>query len=79
MVLSRRQIKDAALRLEPGERGALAEELLLSIQETDREKVDAAWLAESRRRDAAYRAGKVTARPVGEVIARLRDKAMNAS
>ena len=75
MVLSRQQIKDAALRLEPGEREALAEELLLSIQEADRERVDAAWLAEARRRDAAYRAGNVTARPVDEIVTRLRDKA----
>jgi putative addiction module component (TIGR02574 family) len=75
MILTREQIKTAALHLEPGDREALAEELLLSLQEADRQKIDAAWLAEARRRDTAYRSGTVAARPVEEVITRLQNKA----
>jgi putative addiction module component (TIGR02574 family) len=75
MILTKEQIKTAAMHLDPGDREALAEDLLLSIDDTDREAVDAAWLAEARRRDAAFRAGAVTARPVEEVIARLQNKA----
>ena len=49
---------------------------VLSIQPTERENVDAAWLAEVRRRDATYRAGTVAARPVDKVMERLRKKAV---
>lgn len=76
MTLTKEQIKDAALRLEPAEREALAEELLLSIGSAEREQIDAAWLTEVRRRDAAYRDGVGAAKPVDEVIERLRKKAV---
>ena len=75
MTLTRDEIKSAAMRLAPAEREALAEELLLSLGDADREAVDAAWLAESRRRDADYRAGKTSAAPVQQVIDRLQAKA----
>jgi putative addiction module component (TIGR02574 family) len=73
---TKEQIKDAALRLEPAEREALAEELLLSVGPAERGQIDAAWLAEVRRRDAAYRDGNVAAKPVNEVIERLRKNAV---
>jgi putative addiction module component (TIGR02574 family) len=69
------QIRTAALKLDPVEREALAEELLLSVSDTDRETVDAAWLAEAHHRDAEFRAGKSTLSPVDAVISRLRQKA----
>jgi putative addiction module component (TIGR02574 family) len=65
------QIRDAALKLDPKEREALAEELLLSIGEADREVIDAAWLAEAHHRDAEFRAGRTHAKPVAEVVDRL--------
>ena len=65
------QIRTAALKLDPVDREALAEELLLSIAQADREVIDTAWLAEARRRDAEFRAGRSHAKPVGEVISRL--------
>jgi len=74
MTLSREQIKSAALELDPREREALAEELLLSIDGANREEIDAAWLDESRRRDAAYREGKSRATSVDDVVARLKGK-----
>jgi putative addiction module component (TIGR02574 family) len=69
--MTREQIRSAALELNPADREALAEELLLSIGDTDRESIDAAWLAEAHRRDEAYAKGMTTARPVDQVIARL--------
>jgi len=50
MSLSKEQIKAAALQLDPVEREALAEELLLSVSDTDRAAIDAAWLEEVKRR-----------------------------
>jgi putative addiction module component (TIGR02574 family) len=75
MTLTRDQIKSAALKLAPAEREALAEELLLSIDDTDRQSIDAAWLAEAHRRDADFLAGNTGAKPVDEVIDHLLGKA----
>jgi putative addiction module component (TIGR02574 family) len=71
MTLSKDQIMTEAMKLDPLERETLAEELLLSIGESDRAQIDAAWLGEAQRRDAAFRAGQTQARPVDEVIQRL--------
>ncbi|MGD0463311.1 MAG: addiction module protein [Tepidisphaeraceae bacterium] len=73
MPLSKEQIKTAALQLDPAEREALAEELLLSISDTERKAVDAAWLEEAKRRDAVFRQRGGTAKRVDEVIGRLKD------
>jgi putative addiction module component (TIGR02574 family) len=75
MTLTKEQIKTAALQLAPAEREALAEELLLSIGETDRQAIDSAWLAEAHRRDADFRAGRTGAKPADQVIDRLLGKA----
>ncbi len=72
MPLTKDQIRNAALELDPIEREALAEELLLSISGGEREAIDAAWLAEARRRDAAYQRGETQAKDVDEVITRLK-------
>lgn len=47
----------AAFELDPSDRESLAEELLLSIGNADRDAIDAAWLAEAHRRDAAFAKG----------------------
>jgi hypothetical protein len=75
MTMTKEQIRTAALQLDPADREALAEELLLSIGDADREAVDAAWLAEVARRDADFVAGKTGAKPVAAVIERLLAKA----
>jgi putative addiction module component (TIGR02574 family) len=72
MSLTKEQIRSAALELDPAEREALAEELLLSIDSAQRDAIDAAWIAEVRRRDERYRTGNSAAKPVDEVISRLR-------
>ncbi len=75
MTLSREQIITEAMKLGPAEREALAEEILLSVSAADREEINAAWLSEVRRRDAAFQAGRTTARPVDEVVGRLKNRA----
>ena len=75
MPLTKEQIKTEALNLDPAEREELAEELLLSIDGSNRNAIDAAWLEEARRRDAAYASKKTHAKPVEEVINRLNKKA----
>jgi Putative addiction module component len=67
-----KQIKQAALELEPAQREALAEELMLSVSESERDAIDAAWLAEAHKRDASYASGKTRGKPVTEVIDRHR-------
>lgn len=72
MTLTREQIRAAALELHPNDREALAEELPLSISVEEREAIDQAWLEEARRRDAAFLAGNRNAKPVDEVLDRLK-------
>lgn len=66
----RQQILAQAMTLDPTERAVLAEELWLSLEQADREAIDAAWLAEARRRDALYAKGETSALPVDQAIER---------
>jgi len=75
MTLTKEQIKSAAMKLDPADREALAEELLLSIDEQDRQAIDAAWLAEVKRRDVQFQAGKTVAKPFDQIIDRLKGRA----
>ena len=71
MSISKEQIRAAALRLNPADREALAEELLLSLSDSESAMIDEAWLEEARRRDAALLAGARRTKPVSEVLDRL--------
>jgi hypothetical protein len=73
MALTKEQIRTAAMELDPVEREALAEELMLSVGEGDREAIEAAWLTEAQRRSAAFDRGETGERDVDEVIARIRN------
>lgn len=75
MLVTREEILTAAMTLNAADREALAEELLLSLSDTEREVIDAAWAAEADRRAAALDRGEATSRPSDEVVARLRAKA----
>ena len=75
MPMTREQLFAEARALDPREREALAEELLLSLDEADRATIDAAWLEEVKARDASYRRGESKAYPVDDVIAELRARA----
>ena len=73
--MTRQQIKTAAMKLDPVDREALAEELLLSVTKAERKTIDAAWLVEAKKRDAALATNKSGALPVDQVIHRLKSKA----
>jgi putative addiction module component (TIGR02574 family) len=75
MSLSKEQIRMEALQLAADDRTALAEELLLSIPAEEQEAIDASWLEEVRRRDAEFKARKLSSTPAEVVIERLRRKA----
>ena len=75
MAMTKDQILAEAMSLEPKDREALAEEILLSLGPDEQGEIDAAWLAEAHRREADFaRAGGKTS-PVEDVIGRLEAKA----
>jgi putative addiction module component (TIGR02574 family) len=76
MSMTKEQIKSAALQLDPLDREALAEELLLSIDGEQSSTIDAAWLEEARRRDDEFSSGRTSGKPVNEVIDRLSAKGL---
>jgi putative addiction module component (TIGR02574 family) len=69
--MTRQQLLSEAMSLETEEREALAEELLLSLDEPSRARLDAAWLEECHARHAAYERGEVKSMPVDQVIANI--------
>ena len=71
MPMTKDQIFAEAMALGPDEREALAEDLLLSLDPARQAAVDAAWLEEVRRRDAAFAAGQDTESPLDEAVARV--------
>jgi putative addiction module component (TIGR02574 family) len=64
------QILGDALSLDVGERAALAERLLASLEELTEEEADRLWAEEAARRLKEYRAGRARAIPADEVHAR---------
>lgn len=68
------QLRSAALALDPKQRESLAEELLFSINESDSAKIDAAWLAEARRRDADLAADRTHLVPIDEALQRISNR-----
>jgi hypothetical protein len=75
MSMTREQLKLHAMQLDPVERETLAEELLLSIDDTARADIDNAWLAEAHRRHALSQQRPAALKPVEEVLHRLQNKA----
>ena len=73
MAYTKEQLLAAALELEPSEREALAEQLMLSLPPIDPE-IEKALIKEAARRQAKYEAGETSAIPVEEVLARLSHK-----
>lgn len=70
--MTKDQVRAEALALDPKERETLAEELWLSlIDDSDRDEIDAAWLAEVRRREETAQRDRTLGLPVDEVIARV--------
>ena len=69
--MTKEQLFAEAMVLAPEQREALAEELWLSLDGTSRQEIDAAWLDEVRRRDAALANGQDKTSPLEEVLSRL--------
>jgi hypothetical protein len=74
MTLTKNQIKEAAMRLAPGDRESLAEDLLRSISEQDRDAIDAAWLVEVHRRDASPAVLERNARTIESVLSSMEQR-----
>jgi len=75
MSLTNEEIISAAMKLDPIEREALAEQLLLSLDANERDRVQREWLAEAHRRLAAWKAGNARTESPDDAIARIRSKA----
>ena len=72
--MTKDQLLAQAMALDPHERQALADALFASLSGADAAEIDAAWLKESHRRDAAYTRGDEGASRVDEVIERVRSR-----
>ena len=72
MPMTKEQIYAEAIALDVREREALAEELLLTVDDGTREEVDAPWAEEIERRIAEYERGEVKAIPGDQVLRELR-------
>ena len=68
------QLEREALQLSEEDRARLAENLLSSLSPGEDVAAEREWLAEAERRYRAYREGKMTARPVGDVLREARKK-----
>jgi len=64
------KVEAEALKLRPGERAALAQRLLASLEE-DKE-IEEAWAQEVERRIAEVESGAVQLIPIEEALARVR-------
>ncbi len=70
MAMTAESILQAALQLSPGDRAAVLEGLIGSLDKPD-PAIDALWLKEARDRLAAYRSGKLGAVDAEEVFSGL--------
>jgi putative addiction module component (TIGR02574 family) len=66
------QIEQVLMQLPPGERARLAERLIASL-DADAE-VEAAWIAEARRRDEEMRSGTVEGIPLKDALDSVRSR-----
>ena len=73
MPMTREQILNEAMALEPHEREALAEQLLQTVN-GDRAAIDAAWVDECRLRMEAVDRGELPVVPGDDVMRNLRDR-----
>lgn len=71
MPMTKEELLSEAKALSPDDRESLAEQIWLSLNDGSQAVVDAAWLEEVRRRDAAFAAGQDTESPVDEAVARV--------
>lgn len=70
MPMTRQQLYAEAMALDAQERGALAEQLLTSLD--DNPEIEGAWLEECRRRIEAVDRGELATVPGDEVMRKIR-------
>ncbi|MGA2498154.1 MAG: addiction module protein [Tepidisphaeraceae bacterium] len=71
MSMTKEQVLREAMALASGDREAIADELFMSLDEDDGQTLRAIWLAEAKRRDADYAAGRIKASSVEEAVHRV--------
>ena len=71
MSMTKQEILEQAMALDPKDREAIAEELWSSVEHVSERELDEAWAREAQDRVEAYRRGEMSAKPVNEVIERL--------
>ena len=68
MATSLAECEKTAKRLPLSDRARLIEPLISSLDDLDEAECERLWIDEAERRYAAYKAGKITARPAAEVF-----------
>lgn len=66
------QIEQELLKLPASDRARLAERLIASLDEDT--EIEAAWVAEIRRRDAELKTGTVESIPLEDALASIRER-----
>jgi putative addiction module component (TIGR02574 family) len=67
-----RDLREAALQLEPKQRAELAESLLESLDELSKTEVEALWLDEAERRSREWDEGTIRGVPADELFRELK-------
>jgi putative addiction module component (TIGR02574 family) len=75
MTKSTQSLLEGVLHLPHAERAEVAEELLHSLDDAERSRLESLWYAEARRRFDAHRRGEMGATPADQVLASLERKA----
>jgi putative addiction module component (TIGR02574 family) len=61
-------ILNEALKLPPVDKASVIDQLMASFDISERRRIDEAWAYEAEKRIDAYDTGKISARPVEEVM-----------
>ena len=74
MSLQLQEVVNKALNLSPEERAELADELILSLDDTRDKEVETAWDSEIESRVREIKSGKAKGRPAEDILAEIRAK-----
>jgi putative addiction module component (TIGR02574 family) len=74
MSASMQEVIDKAFNLSPEERAKLAHELIISIDDTTGNEVEAAWDSEIERRVKIIKSGKAKGRQAEDILAEIKAK-----
>jgi len=74
MPVTPEELAQKAMELSTQGRAELADLLVASLDPVQLDKIDRAWLAESKRRRDEFRSGNASAIPASEAVQQVRDK-----